>query len=80
MINFNVTSIILIYANADIFSCAIIAALYGTLSKPKMNDNIENWNTQLAAYKRSSGMFILQLRNHTPTSSATKSIKTDMPN
>ena len=36
------TSIIEIYANADIFSCAIIAALYGALNTLSMDDNIEN--------------------------------------
>lgn len=68
----------LIYANADIFSCAIIAALYGTLIKFMMNVKRERCSTQLAAIILSCGITILLLRNHKPITSA--SIVTIKPN
>ena len=57
--NFAETSNILIYANADIFSYAMIAALYGILMRFIQNVATEHWNTQLAAVIRSGLMFIL---------------------
>ena len=55
--NFRKISIKLKPANADIFSCAIKAALYGTLIIVMNKEITENWNTQKAAVKRPSGMF-----------------------
>ena len=68
------------YAKADIFSCAMMEALYGTLSRLITNVKIEHWKTQLAATIRSAGIFILQFRNQTPTASATTMISKDIPN
>ena len=43
IINLSRTSIIDIYAKADIFSCAIIVALNGTYKIDTIHDNMENW-------------------------------------
>ena len=40
--SFNTTSIILIYAKADIFSCAIIHALYGMLITSTNTEKTDN--------------------------------------
>src|SRR5699024_3631514 len=69
--SFEVTSYMLISAKTPIFSCAIMDALYGMLIRLTMNVATEHWNTQLAATMRPAGMFILQLRNHTPAVSIT---------
>ena len=44
------------YAKADISSWAMIAALYGTLMTPKIEDKTENWYTQKAAVSLPSGI------------------------
>ena len=41
----------------------------GTLIRFMTKVTIENWSTQLAASILSAGIIILELRNHTPTSS-----------
>lgn len=40
--NLPIASNILIYAKADIFSWATIAAVYGILNRERQNDNTEN--------------------------------------
>ena len=42
IVNLPNTSNMLIYAKTDIFSCEIIAALYGTVIRLRMKDIIEN--------------------------------------
>ena len=53
-------------ANAPICSWATIVALYGTDIRLTTKVIMENWNTQLAAYKRSEGIVIWVLINQTP--------------
>ena len=44
--NFSTASTMLMYANADIFSCDMIVALYGTVNTPKIADMIEEQGKQ----------------------------------
>ena len=66
----NKTSIIAVYANNFIFSCATISAPYGTCVIEKKQDKIDNWYTHSDAYILSGGIIILLCRNHKPTVSA----------
>ena len=58
------------YANILMRSCATIQELYGTLRIVVINENIENWYTQFAAFIRSEAIFKQLLMNHNPIDSA----------
>ena len=60
----------LIYAKADIRSCATITELYGILITLMMNIKIDDWNTIFAANIRSSGITNFVLINQIPMVSA----------
>ena len=57
--SFKMTSKTPIYANAFIFSCATIRALYGTLIKPTTKVKRDKCKIQLAAHNLEIGMFNL---------------------
>ena len=65
-------------AKADILSCAIMSALYGTLITIITVDAIEHCSTQNAAVMRSAGICICVYRNQSPAVSPNTVMSTAM--
>ena len=78
--SFSPASRMLTMANADIFSRAIIVALYGTARRLNTSTPREQCSTMAAAPSLPGGMAILSRRNHAPRVSASSTMTAESNN